>query len=504
MDGEDLPTRGGRRPHRPRLAAHREMQVSMRQSLEIKLGQRLTMTPQLQQAIRLLQLSTLELRQEIQQALESNMMLEVNEDGAELEEAPESLLPSQDTDDGADPGDVVLNDPWSQDEHTPPVNGSGNAGSEGWDFNQTADTSSDPLRDHLQWQLDLSHFSETDRLLAQALIDAIDEDGYLCEPLESIGASLPDGFQVEIDEIEAVLRRVQHFDPLGVAARDLRETLLIQLEALALETPARNSALALVRDHLDMLAGRDFSGLMRRLGLTEPQLQATINLIQSMNPRPGGQISTRQAGYIVPDVYVRRARDGSWRVELNNEANPRLRINHLYEGLVRRSDNGRDAETMKQHLQEARWFIKSLQSRNETLLKVATSIVERQKEFFQHGEIAMQPLVLREIAEAVEMHESTVSRVTNQKYMHTPRGIFEFKYFFSSGVSTSSGGEASSIAIHAMIRQLIAQEDVRKPLSDSKLAAKLRDNGINVARRTIAKYREALSIPPSNERRRLS
>lgn len=476
----------------------------MRQSLEIKLGQRLTMTPQLQQAIRLLQLSTLELRQEIQQALESNMMLEVNEDGAEPEQAPEDEGLSPDTDGGPDPDDAVLHDPWAQDEQTAPSNGSGNGSGEGWDFNQTADTSGDPLRDHLRWQLDLSPFSEADRLLAQALIDAIDEDGYLSEPLESICVSLPEGLQAEIDEAEAVLHRIQHFDPLGVAARDLREALLIQLEALAPQTPARNWALDLVGNHLDMLAGRDFSGLMRRLGLAEDQLQATINLIQSMNPRPGSQISPPQGGYIVPDVYVRRGRDGRWRVELNDEVNPRLRINRLYEGLVRRNDNSRDAETMRQHLQEARWFIKSLQSRNETLLKVAASIVERQKDFFQYGEIAMQPLVLREIAEAVEMHESTISRVTNQKYMHTPRGIFEFKYFFSSGVSTTGGGGASSTAIQAMIRQLIAEEDARKPLSDSKLAAKLKGNGINVARRTIAKYREALSIPPSNERRRLS
>ncbi|MFZ5532373.1 MAG: RNA polymerase factor sigma-54 [Pseudomonadota bacterium] len=479
----------------------------MKQSLHLKLGQRLAMTPQLQQAIRLLQLSSLELQQEIQAILDTNLMIENGAGDNDEETATdyaESETESTPPESAAEPlaelaggedFDSAWEDPWSQGDDT------GGGSAEAWDFNQTPSQDGGELRDHLLWQMRLGHFSESDEAIALAIIDAINEDGYLTESLESLVVEVGPELATEPEEILAVLRRVQGFDPVGVGARDLREALLLQLRAQA-PCKAHAAAMELVEHHLDLLANRDFATLQRRLKITEDELCAAIALIQRLNPRPGAQISQKTASYVVPDVIVRRA-GKSWRVDLNTEATPRLRINRMYAGLIKRADNSRDNETMRQHLQEARWFLKSLQSRNETLLKVATSIVERQQGFFDHGEEAMQPMVLREIAEAVGMHESTISRVTNQKYMHTPRGIFEFKYFFSSHVATVDGGECSATAIQAMIRKLIAAENPRKPLSDSKLTEMLLADGINVARRTVAKYREFMSIPPSNERKRL-
>ncbi|HXF07319.1 MAG TPA: RNA polymerase factor sigma-54 [Candidatus Acidoferrales bacterium] len=478
----------------------------MKQSLHLKLGQRLAMTPQLQQAIRLLQLSSLELQQEIQAILDTNLMIE-NGAGDDDEDAaidyaegeaestpPESAAEPLAELAGGEDFDSAWEDPWSQGDDT-------GGSAEAWDFNQTPSQDGGELRDHLLWQMRLGHFSESDEAIALAIIDAINEDGYLTESLESLVAEVGPELATEPEEILAVLRRVQGFDPVGVGARDLREALLLQLRAQA-PSNSRMTAVKLVEHHLDLLASRDFATLQRRLKITEDELCAAIELIQRLNPRPGAQISRKTASYVVPDVIVRRS-GKTWRVELNAETIPKLRINRMYAGLIKRADNSRDNETMRQHLQEARWFLKSLQSRNETLLKVATSIVERQQGFFDHGEEAMQPMVLREIAEAVGMHESTISRVTNQKYMHTPRGIFEFKYFFSSHVATVDGGECSATAIQAMIRKLIAAENPRKPLSDSKLTEMLLADGINVARRTVAKYREFMSIPPSNERKRL-
>ncbi|NNG14344.1 MAG: RNA polymerase factor sigma-54, partial [Gammaproteobacteria bacterium] len=359
------------------------------------------------------------------------------------------------------------------------------------------------LHDHLSWQMSMTTFSETDRLVATAIIDAVGEDGYL----ESSTEEILEGLQVELpelehDEVEAVLRQVQNFDPPGVASRDLGECMLMQLRQFDPDIPWRDQAMQVVTEHLDLLAGHDYPQLMRKMKLNEADMQQVVTLIRSLNPRPGSHLSSQRTEYIVPDVYVRKHK-GVWRVELNPDVAPRLRINDLYAGMIRRADNSQDNNFLKDNLQEARWLLKSLQSRNETLLKVATCIVEHQRGFLEHGEEAMKALVLHDVAEAVEMHESTISRVTTRKYMHTPRGIFELKYFFSSHVSTASGGECSSTAIRALIKKLIAAEEPKKPLSDNKIASILEQQGINVARRTVAKYREAMSIPPSNERKRL-
>jgi len=486
----------------------------IRQSLELKLGQRLTMTPQLQQAIRLLQLSTIELQQEIQQALETNVMLEVGETlehdlepelqiataEAEAErvsaEADEAHIDSEHL-----PDEPELQDPWAQGDEG---SYSGKGDGDGWDFNQTPDNASAGLHQHLLWQLDLNTFSDTDRIIALTIIDGIDDDGYLRESIESLQSTLASSFEeITTEEIETVLHRIQRFDPVGVGGRDLQETLLIQMDIMTDKRGVYPVARLLVQEHLQVLAGRDYNSLMRKLKISEDELRDAITLIQSLDPRPGARFTPNKTEYIVPDVYVRRTKQG-WRVELNPAVAPNLQVNQVYETMIRTNDTGQQVETLKQQLQEARWFIKSLQSRNDTLLKVAACIVERQQGFFDHGEVAMQPLVLREIAESVHMHESTISRVTTQKYMLTPRGILEFKYFFSSSVGTIGGGECSATAIQAMIRKLIATENPRKPLSDSGLVDLLTKAGINVARRTIAKYREAMSIPPSNERKRLT
>ncbi|HHH47123.1 MAG TPA: RNA polymerase factor sigma-54 [Thiotrichales bacterium] len=495
----------------------------MKQTLQLKLGQQLTMTPQLQQAIRLLQLSTVELQLEIQQALESNLMLEVAEneqpetndpaseaetaEAASLEEPvaelPEEAPVAEPATDSI-PEDLPVDTRWEEIFDSGATSFSAPADEEGRDFFETHDSGGQTLHDHLMWQMELTPMSDTDRIIATAIIDAIGEDGYLGLPLDEIIESLREELpELEPEEVEAVLHRIQQFDPVGVGSRDPRECLLIQLNHLPEDTPWRSEALRLVDEHLELLGHRDFNQLMRRMKLDEAALREVIALIQQLDPHPGSQISDNTAPYVIPDVYVFK-RDGRWHVELNPEATPKLRINAQYAGMIRRADSSADNNYLRTHLQEARWFIKSLQSRHETLLKVARCIVEYQQEFFEHGEEAMKPLVLRDVAEAVEMHESTISRVTTQKYMHTPRGIFEFKYFFSSHVSTADGGECSAIAIRAMIRKLIADEDPRKPLSDSRIAQLLSDRGIQVARRTIAKYREAMGIPPSNERRRLA
>ena len=337
------------------------------------------------------------------------------------------------------------------------------------------------------------------------IVDDLDATGYLTSPLEELAAtvSVVVGDLIESDEVQAILRLVQGLEPAGVAARNLRECLLLQLAQLANDTPWLTESQRCVADFLDMLAARDYNQLMRRLKIAREDLAKVIALIQSLNPRPGAQYSDEQTEYIVPDVFVYKYKD-RWRVELNTETMPPLRVNPYYASMIKRADNSEGNSSLRTHLQEARWFIKSLQSRSETLLRVATAIVERQRAFLEHGEEAMKPLVLHDIAEALEMHESTISRVTTRKYMHTPRGIFELKYFFSSHVSTTLGGEASSTAIRAVIKKLIAAENVQKPLSDHKIAALLSDQGVQVARRTVAKYREAMSIPPSNERKRIA
>ncbi len=480
------------------------------------------MTPQLQQAIRLLQLSSVELQAEIQQALESNVMLErqdeTNESPAEEqnnapEQASQTATASESGDSemraleiGEQAGDIPAELPvdtrW-EDVYEPGLAPSGGGSDEGKDFDFQGSTTED-LGEHLRWQVQMGNFSETDQLIAEAIIDAINEDGYLTASLEEIHQLLAEDLpELDLDEVSTVLRRIQHFDPPGIAARDLQESLTLQLAQLPEDTPWLTEARMIVDRHFNLLAKRDYTQLMRRAQLDEADLQQVIRLIQSLNPRPGGHISSSSPEYIVPDVFVTKVK-GQWRVELNPENAPRLGINSRYAKMIRRGDNTADNLCLKNHLQEARWFLKSLQSRNETLLKVASTIVERQRDFLEHGETAMKPMVLHDIAEAVEMHESTISRVTTRKYIHTPRGIFELKYFFSSHVKTSGGGEASSTAIQAHIKKLILEEEPRKPLSDSKIADILSQRGIKVARRTVAKYREIMNIPPSNERKRLA
>ncbi|RKZ68564.1 MAG: RNA polymerase factor sigma-54 [Gammaproteobacteria bacterium] len=507
----------------------------MKASLQLKIGQSLTMTPQLQQAIRLLQLSSMELQVEIQEALESNMMLETAEeasaenndiekpDGNNLEESsPGENQPdtAQETASSVEleniPDELAVDSVW-EDTYESSINEPSTNTSQNYDSSQFSfenqNTHDETLGEHLLWQLNLTPISDTDQAIATTIIDALDDDGYLIPDLTELHSSLnreSDGentadeeSEIGLDEIEAVLHMIQAMEPTGIAARDLQECLLLQLRQCDNDTPMLTLAVELVSKYLDLLASRDFNQLMRRLKLDQEELQDVIALIQSMNPRPGGQIHEARTEYIVPDVYVRKVK-GRWRVELNSELMPHLRVNTSYASMIRRADNSEDNVSLKSHLQEARWFIKSLQSRSETLLRVATCIVERQRAFLEYGEEAMKPMVLHDVSEALGMHESTISRVTTRKYMHTPRGIFELKYFFSSHLSTSHGGVASSTAIRALIKKLVAAETPPKPLSDSKISALLSEQGINVARRTVAKYREAMAIPPSNERKRLA
>ncbi|MDX1756727.1 MAG: RNA polymerase factor sigma-54 [Marinobacter sp.] len=505
----------------------------MKASLQLKLGQSLTMTPQLQQAIRLLQLSTLDLQQEIQQALDSNPMLETQEDDdrQEAEESSDNNDSREDQDDDsatatdadsnwdeepsdewqADnnasesiPDDLPVDTAWDDIYQPSPAPASRADDDNDTDF-ETRNSPTETLHDHLEWQLNLTPMTERDQAIAHSLLDAVNDQGYLSSELADIHSGLMDETDddpVELDEVEAVLRRLQHFDPPGVFARNLQECLLIQLNQLPTDTPWLPQARLVITHYINLLGNRDYAQLLRRSRLKEDQLKEVLALITQLNPRPGSSIDQAEPDYVIPDVIVRK-HNGRWRVELNPEIAPRIRVNASYASLIRRADSSADNTYLRDQLQEAKWFIKSLQSRNETLLKVATRIVEHQQGFLDHGEEAMKPLILSDIAQAVEMHESTISRVTTQKFMHTPRGIFELKYFFSSHVSTDEGGECSSTAIRAMIKKLIAAETPKKPLSDSKIAAMLGEQGIKVARRTVAKYREAMQIPPSNERKRL-
>lgn len=501
----------------------------MKQSLQLKIGQQLKMTPQLQQAIRLLQLSTLDLQQEIQEALDSNPMLEVEEDfdgpesngeaesaqsaqaekpkpeATERAEAPaEEASPFEQGEEWQDqiPENLSTDSDWDDVYQSSAAVASGPAPSDSefdFDYKNTKD---ETLQDHLMWQLNLTHLVDTDHAMAIAIIDAVEPSGFLDTSPVDIFAPLAEDLDVEFEEFEAVRQLIQTFDPIGVASADLRDCLLVQLNQFADNTPFVNDAKVIVDLHLNLLATHDYAQLKRKTRFKEGRLKEAISLIQSLTPHPGDIIETSDTEYVVPDVFVRKVQ-GQWTLELNHECSPTLRINEDYAGLVKRADNSADNNFLRNNLQDARWFIKSLQSRNETLLKVATKIVEHQIGFLEYGEEAMKPLVLHDIAESIEMHESTVSRVTTRKYMHTPRGVFELKYFFSSHVSTSEGGECSSTAIRAIIKKFIANENTQKPLSDNKIANMLTEQGIKVARRTVAKYRESMAIPPSNERKRL-
>lgn len=476
----------------------------MKQSLQLKIGQSLTLTPQLQQAIKLLQLSTLDLQQAIEETLESNPLLEVDEGQADPPAETESGEPAVDFSAESAPSDASDDLPvdtrW---EDLMPSSAPSSSSMGDGDEGQFAERDAAPesLQSHLLWQLNLTRFSDLDHNIALAFIDAVDFNGRLTQTPEEILDSIGDP-ELELDEVMAVLHRLQHFEPTGVFATDLRECLLIQLRQMPPETPFRDVAGAMVSRHLDQVATAEPRQLARRLRTTEEDLRGALRLVKSLDPTPGATMGGEATEYVVPDVFVRRSH-GHWRVELNPEIAPRLRINGDYAGLIGKGCSDNDKTFLKDNLQEARWFMKSLQSRNETLLKVASKIVEHQRQFLEVGEEAMRPLVLAEIAQQIDMHESTVSRATTRKYMHTPRGVFELKYFFSSHVATAEGGECSSTAIKALIRKMVLAEDNRKPLSDSKLCTLLKDQGVIVARRTVAKYREQLNIPPSNERKRL-
>ncbi|HGC1329283.1 TPA: RNA polymerase factor sigma-54 [Escherichia coli] len=476
----------------------------MKQGLQLRLSQQLAMTPQLQQAIRLLQLSTLELQQELQQALESNPLLEQIDTHEEIDTRETQDSETLDTADALEqkemPEELPLDASWDT------IYTAGTPSGTSGDYiddelpvyqGETTQT----LQDYLMWQVELTPFSDTDRAIATSIVDAVDETGYLTVPLEDILESIGDE-EIDIDEVEAVLKRIQRFDPVGVAAKDLRDCLLIQLSQFDKTTPWLEEARLIISDHLDLLANHDFRTLMRVTRLKEDVLKEAVNLIQSLDPRPGQSIQTGEPEYVIPDVLVRK-HDGHWTVELNSDSIPRLQINQHYASMCNNARNDGDSQFIRSNLQDAKWLIKSLESRNDTLLRVSRCIVEQQQAFFEQGEEYMKPMVLADIAQAVEMHESTISRVTTQKYLHSPRGIFELKYFFSSHVNTEGGGEASSTAIRALVKKLIAAENPAKPLSDSKLTSLLSEQGIMVARRTVAKYRESLSIPPSNQRKQL-
>lgn len=476
----------------------------MKQGLQLRLSQQLAMTPQLQQAIRLLQLSTLELQQELQQALESNPLLEQIDTHEEIDTRETQDSETLDTADALEqkemPEELPLDASWDT------IYTAGTPSGTSGDYiddelpvyqGETTQT----LQDYLMWQVELTPFSDTDRAIATSIVDAVDDTGYLTVPLEDILESMGDE-EIDIDEVEAVLKRIQRFDPVGVAAKDLRDCLLIQLSQFDKTTPWLEEARLIISDHLDLLANHDFRTLMRVTRLKEDVLKEAVNLIQSLDPRPGQSIQTGEPEYVIPDVLVRK-HNGHWTVELNSDSIPRLQINQHYASICNNARNDGDSQFIRSNLQDAKWLIKSLESRNDTLLRVSRCIVEQQQAFFEQGEEYMKPMVLADIAQAVEMHESTISRVTTQKYLHSPRGIFELKYFFSSHVNTEGGGEASSTAIRALVKKLIAAENPAKPLSDSKLTSLLSEQGIMVARRTVAKYRESLSIPPSNQRKQL-
>ncbi len=488
----------------------------MKLSLNLKLGQQLTITPQLQQAIRLLQLSSLELQQEIQEALESNPLLEededskpdsdetrtAGEDGLNGEERTKATDTEMEQSVGGEASDT--DEEWTDPFDLPLVSASHSGSDIDFSDIDARNSPEQTLRDHLVWQMQMTPFSDRDREIALTVIDAIDDDGYLHTSLADIAELLSESEDtVDVAEVEAVLHQIQNFDPLGVGARNLAECLQLQLRILDPETKHLEATRSLAtEENLALLANRDHNQLRRLLKLRQEDLQGAVQLIHQLNPRPGAGVNAPQASYIVPDIIVKKIK-GIWRAELNGEVSHRLRIHQQYEKLVKRGKNNADNQYMQEQLQQAKWFLKSLHSRNETLLKVSREIIDRQRAFFDHGPEAMKPLVLHNIAETVNMHESTISRVTTSKYMLTPRGVFELKYFFSSHVSTSDGGTCSATAIRSLIQKIIECESSDKPISDSKIADLLCDQGINVARRTIAKYRESMNIPPSNLRKSL-
>ena len=473
----------------------------MKQALGLKLSQGLSLTPALQQAIKLLQMSTLDLQQEIQQALDSNLMLEREEEIREMpvENGKEEAAAEGSAEDAL-PEEPSADFEWD-DVYTSQSSGDPEAAQALYEFRQANLHSTADLKEHLQDQAALEDFSEAEALAVEHLIDALDARGFLTE-WEALAPRIADSCQLAVADIEALRRRLQAWEPTGVGATDLRECLLLQL-ATEPASGIRHLAEQIVSDHLDMLAQANDQRLASRLDCSEDELAAAASLIRGLNPDPGAAFIRHEDQYVAPDVYVRKY-EGQWLASINPEVAPKLRINADYQNLVERANNSPDQQLLRQHLQEARYFLHSLKSRNETLLRVAQEIVDRQRGFLEYGPEAMRPLVLRDIAGRLGIHESTVSRATAHKYMHTPRGLYELKYFFSSAVSTTQGGSCSATAIQAMIRRLINEEDAGKPLSDSRLTKILQEQGINVARRTVAKYREGMDIPPSHERKRMA
>jgi RNA polymerase sigma-54 factor len=466
----------------------------MKPSLQFRLSQHLTLTPQLQQSIRLLQLSTVELNQEIDRLLMENPALEREDAEGGEHEAPPVAPVSSSTSAPTEPAPAETD--WSADIAS---NWRGSPDDEEDGDRSFATPDTPTLRDHLLSQLTLTNLDERDRAFVMVLIDALDEDGYLTQPLEEIAALLPAEAEAGMEELAIALRHLQHFEPAGVGARSPGECLCLQLRTLP-EDASRRLALNIAEKHLDLLASRDYTRLKNVTGASEDALRAAQRLIQTLNPRPGASFAKLEARYVIPDVIVKKVRN-AWRASLNPDAMPRLRINRLYAELAAGARAG--GAGISSQLQEARWLIKNVQQRFDTILRVSQAIVERQRHFLEHGEVAMRPLVLREIAQALGLHESTISRVTTQKFMATPRGTFELKYFFGSHVATEAGGAASSTAIRALIKQLVSAEDAKAPLSDARISQILGEQGIVVARRTIAKYRESLQIPPVNQRKAL-
>ncbi len=507
----------------------------------------MSMTPQLQQAIRLLQLSSVELQQEIQEILETNPLLERVDDNPSLGntssstesiETKESKTKTEDevraTNSSTDniPEDMNLDADWDEiyDPSWKTANQNDKSTS---DFIETMHSETQGLHEHLDWQIQMSNLSVQDKAIASLIIDYIDDDGFLTEPLEHIFDNLSKTLLIEFDEVEAVLNYIQHLGPAGIAARNLRECLILQVKQLHKNHPLFKKTLRLLEKHLDLIEKKDYTGIKKSLKIKSAELEQLMTLMRSLDPKPGKVFSTVRTDYIVPDIYVSKVSafesdthgndninningdtQEKWKVSLNSETQPALQINDYYANMLTSTKTTKHAKNtalqqkkdeesnyIKDNLQQARWFIKSLENRNSTIVTVAQAIIERQSAFFQYGEEAMKPMVLKDLADQLGLHESTISRVTTRKYMHTPRGVFEFKYFFSSHVGTETGGECSATAIRAMIKKLISNEDPGKPLSDNKLTNLLKQQGINVARRTVAKYREALMIPSSHDRK---
>src|SRR5262245_29313036 len=465
----------------------------MKPSLQLRIGQQLTMTPQLQQAIRLLQLPTVELQAQVLEALESNVMLEAEED---FEATWPAEAPQAETV-GAPEGDepvVEIGDDWIEPnaaESEAPWSGAGDAELE------LPDESGRTLRDHLLWQLELAHLPPDALAIGRAIVDAVNDDGYLTESVAAIAETVARELPADAAAVERVLAVVQQLDPAGVGARSVAECIELQLAQLDPSTPGLAAALTLAHRHLDLVAGRELAAVQREMHVSGEELDVALALVRSCHPRPGAAFQATRTEYVVPDVYARRTPQG-WVVELNPSALPRVRLNEGYAAMLTRSPGH---AVLRTQLQEARWLLRSLEIRNETMLKVARTIVERQQAFLDRGEESMQPMILKDVAEAVGMHESTISRVTTGKYLHTPRGVFEFRFFFSSQVAGGDGAGVSSTAIRAKIRKLVSQEPPGRPLSDQQLVELLAADGVQVARRTVAKYREALGIAPSSARR---